>query len=88
MQLSDAPTGAFWRQTGEDRQTELAMNTRETAAVVDIYNTDLERHLFAPAPHRNRSSNGNFNRLTDWLRDWLVTGWTRWKHLAEAIYLT
>jgi hypothetical protein len=64
------------------------MNTRETAAIVDIYNTDLERHLFAPAPHRNRSSNGNFNRLTDWLRDWLVTGWTRWKHLAEAICLT
>jgi len=23
----------------------------------------------------------------EWLRDWLTSGWTRWKELAEAMYL-
>jgi hypothetical protein len=62
------------------------MNTQDRAAVVDIYKTDLERHLFAPAAPRNRRPRGDrHHSVSDWLRDWLVTSWARWKQLAEAI---
>jgi len=64
------------------------MNAQQRAAVVDIYKTDLDRHLFAPAPRRSRRvSWQTLDDVGDWLRDWLTSGWTRWKELAEAMYL-
>ena len=64
------------------------MNAQRRAAVVDIYKTDLERHLFAPAPRRDRRINWpTLDDAGEWLRDWLTSGWTRWKELAEAMYL-
>lgn len=64
------------------------MNAQQRAAVVDIYKTDLDRHLFAPAPRRSRRvGRQTLDDVGDWLRDWLTSGWTRWKELAEAMYL-
>lgn len=64
------------------------MNAQRRAAVVDIYKTDLDRHLFAPAPRRDRRINWpTLDDAGDWLRGWLTSGWTRWKELAEAMCL-
>jgi hypothetical protein len=63
------------------------MNAQDRAAVVDIYKTDLERHLFAPAKRRDRRTWPTLDDAGDWLRDWLMSGWTRWKELAEAMVL-
>jgi hypothetical protein len=54
-----------------------------------MYQSDLERHLFAPSSRlgRRRLRRSSQVSLVDRLRDWLVTGWTRWKELAEAAYL-
>lgn len=61
------------------------MNAPHHASVVDIYKTDLERHLFAPAPRRAVATRRPaIDSVADWLRDWLTSGWMRWKSLAEA----
>jgi hypothetical protein len=63
----------------------LRVNARDRAAAVDMYKTDLERHLFAPTPPRRwRSPAQVFEDVGDWLRDWLLGGWSRWKLLAGA----
>jgi hypothetical protein len=64
------------------------MNAQRRATVVDIYKTDLDRHLFAPAPRRNGRATRQpyLDGVGDRLRDWLASGWTRWKGLAEAMY--
>ncbi len=62
------------------------MNVSHRPATAEIYQTDLERHLFAPAPRRNgrAQSQLGFEPLADWLRDWWQTGLSRWKAAAEA----
>jgi hypothetical protein len=54
--------------------------------VIDIYQTDLDRHLFAPARRLAGRNQGrlSFEPLSDWLRDWLLSGLSRWRALAEA----
>ena len=61
------------------------MNIGHRPSTIDIYQTDLERHLFAPAPRR--VAGPSLELLSDWLRDWLVSGWMRWKQLAQAVNL-
>ena len=62
------------------------MNGRNQASVAEIYQTDLERHLFAPASRRNGRTAVRLalDPLADWVRDWFASGWSRWKALAEA----
>jgi hypothetical protein len=63
----------------------LRVDAPERAAAVDMYKTDLERHLFAPTLLRGRRSPAQiFEDVGDWLRDWLLGGWSRWKLLAGA----
>ena len=64
------------------------MNARDQQ-VSDLYQWDLERHLFAPAQRRNRrqAHRMSLEPMSEWLRDWMLTGWSRWKALAQAAYL-
>lgn len=65
------------------------MNVRHRPSTIDIYQTDLERHLFAPAPRRASRVRAwsSFDLLSDWLRSWLVSGWARWKDGAQTVNL-
>lgn len=60
------------------------MNLRNTAAA-HVYNTDLERHMFAPGrrPRRRRRSS-LIDQIGDWLRDWFRDSWSRRRRLARA----
>ncbi|NIW35196.1 MAG: hypothetical protein GWN32_01025 [Gemmatimonadetes bacterium] len=62
------------------------MLPQNTPSVATIYRSDLERHLFAPAPRRRRrrTSRRNASPLADWLRNWFLAGRARWKQIAEA----
>ncbi|UCC82665.1 MAG: hypothetical protein JSW46_17075 [Gemmatimonadota bacterium] len=62
------------------------MNGRNRPGAAEIYQTDLERHLFAPASRRNGqlSSWLTLDPIAGWLRDWLASSRSRWKALAEA----
>lgn len=62
------------------------MNGRNRLNAAAIYKTDLERHLFAPASRRNGRLPGwlVLELVADRVRDWLASGRTRWKALAEA----
>lgn len=55
------------------------------AVAAEIYKTDLERHMFAPArrPRRRRHS-PTIDRIGDWLRDWFRSGWRRRLQLVRA----
>lgn len=58
------------------------MNYEPRASVAQMYQTDLERHLFAPPAKPGRARRQD--PLADRLRDWFMAGWVRWKQLAEA----
>lgn len=62
------------------------MNGRIRPSAAEIYQTDLERHLFAPASTRNGRLAGwlAIDPIARWLRDWLANGRSRWKALVEA----
>ncbi len=62
------------------------MNRAYRPNVAAIYQTDLERHLFAPAARRNGRARARpgLPSLSRWIRDWLLSGWSRWKAMAEA----
>ncbi len=62
------------------------MNARYRATVADLYQTDLERHMFA-LERRERSYRPAVDAMGERLRDWLVAGWARCRTLAEAMYL-
>ena len=57
--------------------------TARKAAAADLYNTDLERHMFAPSrrPLR-RKRRPVLDQVGDWLRDWFRSAWGR--RLARA----
>ena len=60
------------------------MRARKSAAA-DMYKTDLERHLFAPTRRpRHRRRAPVIDSVGDWLRDWILGGWSRWRPLAGA----
>ncbi len=63
------------------------MRTRKNTVAADIYKTDLERHMFAPTrrPRRRRRVSVTDN-VGDWLRDWILGSWSRWRSLAGATY--
>jgi hypothetical protein len=63
------------------------MKAPERVEVMEIYQTDLERHLFAPPPRPNRRRARRQAQWADRLRDWFMSSWTRWKELAEAAYM-
>jgi hypothetical protein len=62
------------------------VNGRNRLNAAEIYQTDLERHLFAPASRRNGRLSGwlALDLVADRVRDWLASSRTRWKALAEA----
>ncbi len=49
--------------------------------VSEMYQFDIERHLFAPAPRRarRRGHRLDLDPLAEWVRGWLLAGWYRWK---------
>lgn len=57
------------------------MKSRTQLAAADMYSTDLDRHFFAPAVRQKRRRS---EPISDWLRDWLVSGWARWRAMAAA----
>jgi len=61
------------------------MRTRRNVVAADIYKTDLERHIFAPTHRpRRRKRLPITDSVGDWLRDWILGGWNRWRSLAGA----
>ncbi len=60
------------------------MNVNERVTVAAIYQSDLDRHLFAPSSKPMRMRRRDQNPLADRVRDWFMAGWTRWKELTEA----
>ncbi len=63
------------------------MNAWHRASVADLYQTDLERHLFAMERRRpRRSYRPAVDIASEWLRDRFGAGWARWRALAEAMY--
>jgi hypothetical protein len=60
------------------------MNANERVTVAAIYQSDLDRHLFAPSLRPIRTRRRNHDPLADRVRDWFMAGWARWKELAEA----
>ncbi len=62
------------------------MNRQNRPSVAEIYQTDLERHLFAPAPHRGGPLPDwlALHVVAEWLRDRLLGAWARWKAVAES----
>lgn len=57
------------------------MAARKYHSIDDLYQTDLDRHLFAPTARRARR---DYELLAVRMRDWLETGWSRWKALTHA----
>jgi hypothetical protein len=62
------------------------VNGRNRPSPAEIYQTDLERHLFAPASRRNGRPSAwpALDLVAGWIRDWFASGWSRWKALAAA----
>jgi transposase len=61
------------------------MRARESATAADMYKTDMERYLFAPTRRpRRRKRSPIIDSVGDWLRDWILGGWSRWQPLAGA----
>lgn len=62
------------------------MNSWNQPTVAQLYQTDLERHLFAPAANRTGRRRGwlAVDRIARWLRDWFEGGRSRRRALAEA----
>jgi hypothetical protein len=62
------------------------VNGRIRPRPAEIYQTDLERHLFAPASRRSGQLSGwlALDPVARWIHDWFASGWSRWKALAEA----
>jgi hypothetical protein len=61
------------------------MRARYSAAAAHIYKTDLERHMFAPTRRpRRRKRPSVIDNVGDWLRDWILGAWSRWRLLAGA----
>jgi hypothetical protein len=65
------------------------MNLRHGPSTIDMYRTDLERHLFAPAPRRAPRLRAwpSLDVVSDWLRGQLLSGLARWKELSQAVNL-
>ncbi len=65
------------------------MNAQHRASVADMYQTDLERYLFAPAPRRSRPrATPRLGTVRDWMNEWWASGWPRWKAvMAQAMSL-
>jgi hypothetical protein len=62
------------------------MRARKSTVAADMYKTDLERHMFAPTrrPRRRQKRAPVIDDVGDWLRDWILGGWSRWRTLAGA----
>lgn len=57
------------------------MNGTQRASVADLYQKDLDRHLFAWTPRRRqrRKPGPILPTMSQWLGAWLVVIWTHWK---------
>jgi len=62
------------------------MNGNEGASVADLYQIDLDRHLFAWMPRRRQSRRRRLNLapLSGWLGAWLAAIWTHWRATAAG----
>lgn len=54
----------------------------------DLYQSDLERHLFAPGSPPERSTERRHEPVGERILKTVQVGWTRWKELAISLYLS
>ncbi len=57
------------------------MEALKYRSIDDLYQTDLDRRLFAPAGRRPRRET---ELIPLRVRDWLEMSWARWKALAQV----
>lgn len=65
------------------------MEGRRRPRIGDLYQSDLERHLFAPAspPHRATGPQDG-QPVGERILKTVQVGWSRWKELAMSLYLS
>jgi hypothetical protein len=61
---------------------------KQHSSVAELYQTDLERHLFTPRRSRAPKPRRSTGMITAQMRDWWRFGWTRWKEAVAAISLS
>ncbi len=57
-------------------------------SVAELYQSDLERHLFTPRRARPPRPRRSASAMTAQMREWWRFGWTRWKEAVAAISLS
>lgn len=61
---------------------------KQHSSVADLYQTDLERHLFTPTPARAPKRRRSASEVTANMREWWKFGWSRWKEAVASISLS
>ncbi|MGD8699484.1 MAG: hypothetical protein PVJ43_09350 [Gemmatimonadales bacterium] len=61
---------------------------KQHASVAELYQTDLERHLFTPRRARAPKTRRSAGELSAQVRDWWKFGWARWKEAVATISLS
>lgn len=65
-----------------------ARNYRRASELYPLYKNDLDRHLFVfTVPGMKARRRSDSRDLGDRVREWVQSGWTRWKAAAESVSL-
>jgi hypothetical protein len=65
------------------------MEGRRRPGIGDLYQSDLERYLFAPASNRQRPIGQQESQpVGEWIMRTVQVNWSRWKELAMSLYLS
>jgi hypothetical protein len=58
---------------------------QQRSSLAELYQTDLERHLFTPRPARAPGPRRPASLIGAQVVAWWKVGWTRWKSALAAI---
>jgi hypothetical protein len=61
---------------------------KQQSSVAELYQTDLERHLFTTRSSRSPRQRRSADEITAQLREWWKFGWTRWKEAVATISIS
>jgi len=61
---------------------------KQHVSVAELYQTDLERHLFTPRSARAPKPRRPSGAITAQMREWWRFGWTRWKEAVATISIS
>jgi len=61
---------------------------QQHSSIAELYQTDLERHLFTPRRARAPRPRRSASQITEQIREWWRFGRTRWKEAVAAISIS